>query len=74
MSKAEDIKAVIEKMLTNEKLTDKAKRDKLEARLKEFEAIPYDNIIDKDIIKDKHILIRFVKEKLEEIKENDENN
>jgi hypothetical protein len=67
MSNADDIKNIIEKMLGNTKLSDKAKRDHLQEYLKEMEAIPFDNVIDKNTIKNKFILIKFIKEKLEEM-------
>lgn len=66
MSNSDDIKEKIEKMLSKIKLSDKAKRDNLVNHLKELENITFDSVIDKDTIKDKFILIKFIKEKLEE--------
>jgi hypothetical protein len=66
VSNSDDIKEKIEKMLSKIKLSDKAKRDNLVNHLKELENITFDSVIDKDTIKDKFILIKFIKEKLEE--------
>ena len=67
MINADDIKDIIEKMLANTKLSDKSKRDHLQDHLKEMEAITFDNVIDKNTIKNKFILIKFIKGKLEEM-------